>query len=190
MPRVLLDVDGVLADFVATYLEALALVTNRRRYAAEITTWSFKDALGLSKEVEGKVNAQLAKEGVASAMPVYSGAVKGVKSLTGVAEVYFVTSPFNSPTWTYDREKWLLKHFGEEMSRRVVHTSQKHLVKGDVFVDDKTANVRRWAKEWPLGTPVLWNQPYNQSDHVGYILRCGVWDQICNIAQLYKGNST
>lgn len=188
MPRILLDVDGVLADFITTYLHALAAVTGSYRHPAEVINWEIGKSLGLSEDTQRKVSTLLRKEGVASSMPVYPGAIEGVKKLTLVAEVYFVTSPFTSPTWTYDRDQWLDRHFGA-VGKNVVHTAHKHLISGDVLVDDKPVNVRAWAKAWPLGTPVLWSQPYNERERTGTLMRCLTWEQIYNLAKLYKGKS-
>jgi 5'(3')-deoxyribonucleotidase len=98
---------------------------------------------------------------------VYPGAVFGVREIEKVADVYIVTSPWNSnPTWTHDREHWLEANFGIPHSR-VIHTSAKYLVRGDFFIDDKASALDAWMERggWGRkGVAVHWETPHNRRE--------------------------
>lgn len=165
MKTVLLDVDGVLADFVSAYLDIVHEVTGRVHSPADVTSWDINAALG----IEG-VQASNVKRAIGSApqlarrLAVFDNAQTGVAALEAIANVYIVTSPWNSnPTWTHDREHWLERYFGIRSSR-VIHTSAKHLVRGDFLVDDKTATLVMWWAHNPVGVPVQWQTPHNRTE--------------------------
>jgi 5'(3')-deoxyribonucleotidase len=171
MTRVLLDVDGVLANFVSAYLVLVRDVTGRDYKPADVTQFDIGASLGLSAGESSECKRRIADTpGLARCLNVYPGAVEGVSRLQSIADVYIVTSPWNShPTWTHDREHWLKKHFDIPHSR-VIHTSAKHVCRGDVFVDDKVSAVAKWRDAHPDGLPVVWSTPHNRRD---------LWDGQC-----------
>ena len=163
MKRVLLDVDGVLAGFASAYLDVIREVTGRTYGLNEITAFDIGASLGLTKDEASACKRWLgASRGWCEAIPVLDGAQAGVAALQSIADVYIVTSPWNScATWTHEREAWLKRHFDIPHSR-VVHTSAKWLCRGDLIVDDKASAVEQWQAEHPTGRGVLWSTPHNQ----------------------------
>jgi len=177
---VLLDVDGVLADFVGAYLDLLNITCGIKATREQITSFDIGTSLGLTDEQAARVKRAIGNEPqLARSLDVYPGAVDGVERLAKVADVYIVTSPWNSnPTWMHDREHWLREWFCIPHSR-VVHTSAKHLCRGDFLVDDKTDTLHKWARENPNGTPVQWKTPHNRLD--GWQSRAtDSWVELCS----------
>lgn len=163
--RVLLDCDGVLSDFIGG-----ALATINELYATaftreQVTEFDFTKSLGMTPAAAAACKRAIGSAaGFARHLDVYPGAVDGVRKLREVADVYVVTSPWNSnPTWCHDREWWLERHF-EIPHAHVIHASAKHLVTGDVLVDDKTSTCAAWASAWPAGIAVQWATPHNRRD--------------------------
>ncbi len=187
-PVLLLDVDGPLAAFTAAYLRALQKETgvllsvddvdqleihktpSFRRVAAEHT--EDRDVA----ELKRRVDARVTRPGFCSAIEVQPDAYEAAAKLGEVADVYVVTSPWNScPTWTHEREAWLWDHFGIP-SKRVIHTSAKARVHGDLLLDDNAEHVRNWTRQWPAGVGVLHALPSNRNDGEG--LTRGGWDEV------------
>lgn len=172
MSRLLLDVDGVLADFIQLFLDALLESCGIKKKREDVTDWNIHTALGLDRKQTEATYSLLRMPGRAYSMRVYPGVVEAVQKLTTIADVYFVTSSFGSPTWDYDRTQWLAQHFGAEQGKKVAYTMSgfpKYICSGDVFVDDKPANVNSWGKHNPNGVPVLWSQPYNSKEDTTFI---------------------
>ncbi len=176
--RVLLDVDGVIADFLRGVLVAVQHITGRYYEPFQVTQYSIKDSIGLSNaEWKRVVEEAITTEGFAFFLDAYPGAVEAVKKLAVDHDVYFVTSPWNSsPTWVHDRSEWLVKKFGTALGRKVVHTSHKHLVVGDVLVDDVPETVQQWSNAHVGRVGVLWTLPHNQES--GWKLRTNDWDEL------------
>lgn len=165
MTTVLLDVDGVLADFIGGILPIIHSVTDRLVTHDDIDQFDFCKALSLSDEHAAQIKKRIGTEHrIAASLPVCDGAKDGVRRLQEIADVYIVTSPWNShETWTFDREAWLKKHFGI-LGGNVIHTSAKHLISGDFLVDDKTSTLVQWEAANPNGCAVQWMTPHNLDD--------------------------
>lgn len=164
MKRVFLDVDGVLADFVSAFLIIVQRETNVAATPEQVTQFDICASLKLTSEQAARVKKSVGSwPRLARHLNVLPGAIEGVKRLQEVADVYVVTSPWNSnETWTHDRESWLREKFGIPHSR-VTHTSQKHLMRGDFLVDDKTETLRKW-NEHNGGGAIQWETPHNRND--------------------------
>lgn len=154
--RVLLDVDGVLADFISAIREQLCLPENwaPRQWALEA------DAL-IRALPPGRLSDVLSRPGLAAGLRPYPDAREAVEMLRSAQhDVWFCTSPMrSSPTWCYERANWLVKHFGEEQGGKVIFTTAKHLVRGDVLIDDHPGNVALFRESgrdaYLIGRP--WN---------------------------------
>lgn len=176
MKRLLLDVDGVIADFhratengmmkyfglkpVREWTEWDILKMDWHHWRNEISRGTRDDHREMLKVVWNQ-------EGFCAGIPEYEGAVEQVKQLSEVFDVYFVTSPMvTSPTWVYERSEWLIKKFGKDLGKKVVHTHYKELVDGRLFVDDKPQHVYDWNNcERSCANNnagLLIDRPYNQ----------------------------
>lgn len=178
-PRVLLDVDGVLADFLTPAVVILRRLTGKPYRPEDFHTWDLFETVG--SEWEKPFFRECNRPGFAASLDPYPGAREGVLALRAVSELYIVTSPaHHSATWTYERERWLEKHF-DIPPNRVVHTSAKYLCRGDLFIDDRPLNVEKWAAEHPTGKAILWDAPYNRS--ATHLSRVTDWLDVTKIAQ-------
>lgn len=178
-PLVLLDVDGVLADFIGGVLDVVYEVTDKQRQREEIDQFDFCKALGLTAGERREVMATIGyrRKFCARLLP-FPGAFDGIERLADLAAIHVVTSPWNSnETWTHEREWWLNHHFAIPHSH-VTHTSAKHLIAGDWLVDDKTETCERWQAAHPSGVAVQWITPHNRKD--GWTGRAtNSWDELC-----------
>lgn len=169
-PVVLLDCDGILANFVGAALQTLFDVTGKRFESSIVTSWEVFDSIPEPyKASQKQVYDALKSHGGCASIPVYPEAVEGVRMLADLATIVVVTSPFKgSMTWMYERELWLTKHFGDNI-KYVIHTAHKERIHGDVFIDDKAEHVNAWAKYWAhddFGYPVLWETPRDKAEEL------------------------
>ena len=166
-PVLLLDVDGVIADFIELYLRIVHHRIPELRHTGhdDIVEWDCGRALHLSTDELALVHEDLFAPGAASSMVPYAGAVYGVEQLMKVADVWFVTSPMaQSATWMHERTRWIEHYFGQQAKSQVIHAEKKFLVSGDIFVDDKPSHVAAWKNRWTNGVGTLWVRAYNSRE--------------------------
>lgn len=194
---ILLDCDGVLADFVGGYLREVELAGGGR-WAHDVVDkmeikscdfmweaskhWGTRSSPDLSREARrdqfvASVEGVIQQSGWCSRLAPFKRAQDAVRQLIG-HNVYVVTSPWKrSPTWGYDRAQWLEKHFAIPHDR-VISTKAKHQVRGDVFIDDDPVMVTHWQMGTSTGTSRLWDAPYNQDAAGPRVVR---WDDVLQL---------
>lgn len=182
---VLIDVDGVIANFTHAFLHKLELLSGIRFDHSVVTEWNIQESpalVELHKERPGlfeEVWKEVGSPGFCYDMLPYEDAIPGVKTLLDKdVDVYALTAPFwSSNTWMQERTDWLFKHFGIR-AKNVVQTHAKHLVFGHVFVDDKPAHIEEWWHRWSGSDRValLWDAPYNRKEE--RFRRVTGWDEV------------
>mgnify|MGYP000913997723 CR=1 FL=1 len=176
-PEVLLDADQVLFDFVRPYLHAVEVVTGRHYEPQEFELWDVRASLKLTSKEDRAVSALVKRKGFCYTLPVIPGAKEGVEKLRRVAEIHIVTSPWYGPYWESERFASLKDHFGFGR-KEVIQTSEKHIIDGDIIIDDKMTTLKRWLDRRPHKVAVLWDSLHNRLDHDPRIQRHSDWDQL------------
>ena len=173
-PIVLLDCDGVIANFIEANLRWLRSIGIDRQHD-DVTAWDFQ-SLELDQATLTMLKKQWSEPGFCTAIPPYAGAVEGVDRLRKNAHVYAVTAPmWSSLTWQGERMEWLVKHFGFRRDQ-IVSTAAKYLIEGHVLVDDKPSTVDGWSVAHPMGCGVVWAQSYNADWANGF--RTNDWERL------------
>lgn len=180
-PRVLCDVDGVLADFLTEFLEFGNTLTGVRYKKEDIKKWdifSYFDEENCKKCIK-----HLSDPGFAARLKVYPGAKPALKAIKELADLFIVTVPvYTSLTWVYERTGWLKEHFGIE-SKHIVYTASKELVSGDIFIDDRPEHTSAWKEHNPNGIAVLWSQEYNKQHDNTCDYRINDWNKLIQIVK-------
>lgn len=74
-------------------------------------------------------------------------------------EVFICTTPYiTNPTCASDKIDWVEKHIGAGWGKRMIITSDKTAVRGDILIDDKPEITGAFIPTWEH---VLFSQPYN-----------------------------
>jgi 5'(3')-deoxyribonucleotidase len=183
-PSCLLDVDGVIANFVQAALNVLHDLSGTVIDPNTITTGEVFDSIPEPyRSWKGAVYNDLKGRGGCRSIPVYPGSRNGVERLREICDVTIVTSPFEgSPTWMHERERWLEEHFDIDR-KHIIHATEKHRVHGDVFIDDKLSHLQAWLAYWrdkdPLAKAILWDTPRSRGQTWSErITRVSNWDEL------------
>ena len=169
-PRVLLDVDGVLANFVDAMLDVAFRRYDLRFNHDDITDLDILNIVG--KQYENELFAACKAPGYCANIATYPCAVEGVARLRAVADVTILTSPIHGMSWYFERVEWCCKHFGFT-PKDVAFMADKTRVDADVLIDDKFETVVNWAACHPDGVGLLWDRPWNR---IGSIADMGISD--------------
>jgi 5'(3')-deoxyribonucleotidase len=113
------DMDGVLADFGAAIAEHPMINISPYDKEPDLIPDIFED------------------------LPPLVGAIESIKILTStpVFEVFILTTaPWKNPSsWTHKR-LWVEKYLGDLLTKKVIISHRKDLLKGDFLIDDRIAN--------------------------------------------------
>ena len=164
-PVLLLDVDGVLADFVGGTIRTLRSVgvdLSREDVTA-------MDIFKGDKALEAAFKHKLSTEGgFCSRLEPLHGAAEFVERARDVYDVVIVTAPYDVVGWCDERIAWIQAHLGLPRSS-VVFAHRKELVAGDALVEDSARNASKWAKAHPEGSAILVDQPWNRVDDGDFV---------------------
>ena len=173
---VLLDQDGVLADFEHGFqlswrqrhpdLAAVDLAERR----------SFRVRDDYPEHQRGLVDAIYHAPCFYRDLPPIAGAIEGVKAMLDAGiDVRICTSPLDAFRHCVpEKYEWVERHLGQEFVRRIIVTKDKSLVAGDVLIDD---NPEIATSRPPTWRHVLFDQPYNRN-HVGPRINWANWEAI------------
>lgn len=178
MTRILVDMDGVIADWGHAYGESLDLFGDE---AANIPRHkdqrSFDLHAGRTDREKAIIGAVMIEPGFYSRLRPVKGAKEALKAMVEAGhDVRIVTSPWvSNPTCASDKLNWVVKHYGSHWGPRVIITADKTLVRGDILIDDKPEIHGDMEPEWEH---VLFDQPYNRDVHKRRMIDWGNWQDI------------
>jgi 5'(3')-deoxyribonucleotidase len=192
-PVFLLDVDGVLADFIGGFLNEIHRFTGKR-FDASVITRPRIEHCDFYVELEtnhpgltAKIHREIELPGWAHRLVPYFGAKDLVRELHELGDVFAVTSPWHGPHWAHERTEWCWQHLGIPHNH-VIHAKRKHLVFGHLFVDDTTNHVAEWSEHWVdhgqhVFKPLLWDTLYNRDAEPFYGERVNSYAAIVEAAK-------
>ena len=180
-PRLLLDVDGILADFAGSAARLMSKVVGRTITTDEIVNWEVTDVID-EHYLKDLCKEEMKLPGFCASIEAYEHSIKSVEVLQKISEVFFVTAPMHkSVAWMPERVAWLEKVFLVD-PKDIIFAYKKHVVSGDIILDDHPDNVRSWLDSHPTGTGLLWERPYN----IGLrpeLQRVKSWDEVLNVVR-------
>jgi 5'(3')-deoxyribonucleotidase len=172
----LLDVDGVLADFVGPTLRELHRMGGPKMTPEDIKTWDL--FCHIPVEWKDHLLAAWDAEGWCHSLPMLPGAAEGVQRLREAdADIVFATSPLKTIYWVEERIAWLGEHFGAKRDD-IIFTSRKELLVGGMLIEDKLSTALEWSKTHNRST-ALWDRPWNQLPGLPWkVQRVSTWDGV------------
>lgn len=164
--RVLVDMDGVLADFEAGLLRGF-----QRRFPGEPHVpleerrgFFAREQYGaLRPDLADKVTSVYEAPGFFLDLEPIPGALEAMREMNAMqdTEVFICTSPLRK----YDhcvgeKFRWVEKHLGPQFVERIILTRDKTVVSGDLLIDDK--DTIRGQEETPSWEHILFTCCHNQ----------------------------
>lgn len=155
--KILIDVDGVLADQVPPVLERFNADYGYEYKKEDIQKWD--EEIGHT-DIKTEIESALLKEDFIMKMKPILGAVQAINYLSRRNEIIIATN--RDPSTDEYTKKWL-----EEQNipfHAFVNTNERGKGKlvGDVLVDDYDGNVRAFAESGK--TAILFSQPWNSNN--------------------------
>lgn len=180
MSTILVDMDGVLADWgsgygigLDAYGEAAAAIARHEDQT------SFNLHLGLTPEQSEIVDVVMARMSYRMLSPI-EGGIEAVRSLHDMGhDVRICTSPWlPNRNCIKDKLDWVSDALGSEWTEKVIVTKDKTLVRGDFLIDDKPGITGLMTPEWQQ---ILFTQPYNRD--VTHLPRMNNWSEVMTLIE-------
>lgn len=162
-----IDVDGVCAEFHPAYTKTASIVLNKEFYGPIYgDSWHIEETLGLTPDEADKVWGTVNAPDYAASLASVEHAKEVIHRLAARHQVVFVTSPLKtSPTWHFDRRKWLTENYGDVV-HHYISTSSKFFVDADILIEDHTGHANDWLEQRQSrgnhdAFAIIYARPYN-----------------------------
>lgn len=180
--RILVDIDGTIADWGKRYGQFLdsfgESASDIPRHHQQTT---FNLNAGRTPAQKKIISAIMNDPAFYSELELLPGAVTALKTMLKEGhDVRIVTSPWvSNPTCASDKLNWVISRYGHHWGQRVIITTDKTLVQGDVLIDDKPEITGVIEPSW---SHVLFDQPYNQSIDKPRICNWSEWREVVGVS--------
>lgn len=166
MKRILVDMDGVLADVYHRFLEMHEQDFGKRL--------SIPDIIGL-KEAEAFPNQLkwVNTPGFFRSVPVMQGSRHGLLRLNKNFEVIVVSMATEFPNCLIDKQLWLTEHYPFISWKQMVFCGCKDIIQADIMIDDHLKNLDNFK-----GETYMFTQPHNMNIKESRHRRIGSWAEI------------
>jgi len=152
--RILIDMDDVMADAVERFFEWYERDFGVRHTKAEIHGGKIYDII--PPEHIPVVKSYPHQPGFFKDLPVIENAKEIIENLDKMHEIYVVSAAMEFKYSFTDKYEWLDKHFPFIHWKRRIFCGNKHLVKGDILIDDHDFNLSVFP-----GRPIVFTAPHN-----------------------------
>ncbi len=166
MKRILVDMDGVLADVYHRFFDL-----HEKDFGTRL---SVRDIIGL-KEAEAFPNQLkwVNSSGFFRSIPVMQGSQHGLKQLNKNFEVVVASMATEFPSCLTDKQLWLTEHFPFITWQQIVFCGNKNLIQADIMIDDHLKNLDNFN-----GETIIFTQPHNMNLKSSRHKRVNSWAEI------------
>ena len=152
MKRILVDMDGVLADVYSRFFDLHEEETGERKI--------LKNIIGMKEsEAFPGVMRWVNTPGFFRSIPVMPESQRVLGLLNNTYEIVIVSMATEFAVSLTDKQLWLQDHFPFISWKQVVFCGNKNLVKADIMIDDHFKNLDNFP-----GEKLLYIQPHNMNN--------------------------
>ena len=166
---VLVDMDGVLANFYPQFIEMEYKETGIQIDINKLDGILEQDAFPSFHKL---VNSP----GFFRTVPLIEGSVEGLKYLNDKYDVIIASSATEFPNSLVDKHAWLGEHFPFINWKQMIFCGSKSNIQGDVMIDDHPKNLSNFD-----GQRILFSEPHNAFVNDESFRRVSGWKEIMTI---------
>jgi 5'-nucleotidase len=157
---ILCDMDAIIADLTQKWLDHYNQEHSDAVTKADIKSWHMASNVKIGQSV----NDYLYREGFFRDLKPLPGAIPAIVELKKMKhDVIIVSAPSWPGTSATDKISWVREHMPFLNKRDIMLGHHKHLLRGDVFIDDSPDNIRQYRNHWPEHNGIMTiAHPYNE----------------------------
>lgn len=152
--RILIDMDDVMADAVARFLEWYERDFGVTISREKLHGTKLRDIV--PPEHSQTVLMYPHQKGFFKDLPVIEDSKEVIEAMNNKYEVFIVSAAMEFKHSLYEKFEWLDEHFPFIPWKRRVFCGDKSIAKGDVLIDDHDFNLSVFA-----GRPIVFTAPHN-----------------------------
>ena len=158
---ILIDQDGVLANYSRRLIEIVAREYPDERQFAEEELTHFDTHLHYSPENQSAIDKIALRPGFFESLEPVEGALEALHELVSSGyDVRICTAPKKSYQYCVtEKLSWIERYLGKDFVRRTILTRDKTLVRGSILIDDKPHVEGVATPEWEH---IIFDTPYNR----------------------------
>ncbi len=175
-PIVLVDMDGVIADFEGGFIANWKKQYPDKAFVPlkdRTTFYSYKQYPIKHRPLVWKI---MMADNFFIDLPPIEGGIKAIKKMARLGyDVYFCSSPLiSNRTGASEKYQWINKHFGAKWVSKLILAPDKTLVSGDYLIDDRPEVKGLRTPDWEH---ILYDQPYNREDQTRRRITWANWQK-------------
>lgn len=158
--RILIDMDGVLADFEQGIIDTYQARHPNKDYIPKEQRTTFYTKDQYPKETQPLIQDICLSKGFFLGLSPIQGSLQALSELSARGDkIYICTSPLlENPFCIQEKYNWIIKHLGKEWTKKVIMTKDKTIINADLLIDDKPDITGIQTPTWEQ---LLYTQPYN-----------------------------
>lgn len=162
--RILLDMDEVIEELVPTLINKYNQIHGTHHKISEIQHWEVP-------KWDPELWTVIEDTDVILELPPKGNSIYYIeKWIEEGHEVYIVTNTIDTRSQEL-KQRWIKKHIPYFDLNKMIFIKDKHIIKGDIFVDDCIRNILKWEKENPEGCAFLMRAQHNlDKDYDGKLI--------------------
>ncbi len=166
MKTIAVDMDGVLADVLALFLDLDARDFGRRKTLEEI--WGVSELKAFERALD-----YLHTDGFFRSARVIADSQNVLYKLNQHYNVYIVSAATEYPKSLSEKQAWLNEHFPFITWQQMVFCGSKQVIRADIMIDDHLKNL-----DFFPGETILFTQPHNAALEASRHQRVKSWREI------------
>lgn len=160
--RILVDVDGILADTLPSWLQRIYEMTGIKASISDVTRWNLNENPPLDQLTLTQILDPLNEKGFNLNLPPLADADKVLERLYRAGHDISIVTARHGATCIAETIEWLEKWMPWLDHKKVWFVHDKHRVTADAIIDDKAEYLIEYQKTHPGAHLITIDYPYNQ----------------------------
>jgi 5'(3')-deoxyribonucleotidase len=193
--RMLVDMDGVLDDFVKEVLARWNELNGTAFTHDQIDMWHMEEVLGEDRygiSASVYIDRWMCEPDFFEFLEPIPGAVAGFNRLMELGEVVVASTISTAAEHCYDGKRaWLRRYLPHWPIKNFIALHRKELLDADCLIDDGTHNIQAWLDAGKQNA-ILYDAPYNRNPRCpdGLYVRAYNWGDVVALAEIIRSEET